>query len=67
MNKKSESNRPDPKRVAVKDPGIIREFASFLRYNKKWWIAPILIVTVLMMAMVFLSASPAAPFIYALF
>ncbi len=52
---------------APKDPGIIREFISFLRYNKKWWIAPILIITVLMMVMVFLSASPAAPFIYALF
>ena len=49
------------------DPGIVREFLDFLRYNKKWWLTPILIVTLLLVALVFLSASPAAPFIYTLF
>lgn len=49
------------------DPGIVREFIDFLRYNKKWWLAPILIVTLLLIGLVFLSASPAAPFIYTLF
>ena len=49
------------------DPGIVREFWEFLRYNKKWWLAPILIVTLLLIGLVFLTASPAAPFIYTLF
>ena len=49
------------------DPGIVREFLEFLRDNKKWWLAPILIVTLLLVGLVFLSASPAAPFIYTLF
>lgn len=49
------------------DPGIVREFIDFLRYNKKWWLAPILIVTLLLVGLVFLTASPAAPFIYTLF
>lgn len=49
------------------DPGIIREFIDFLRDNKKWWLAPILIVTLLLVGLVVLSASPAAPFIYTLF
>ncbi len=49
------------------DPGIVREFIDFLRDNKKWWLAPILIVTLLLIGLVFLSASPAAPFIYTLF
>ena len=49
------------------DPGIVREFFEFLRDNKKWWLAPILIVTLLLIGLVFLSASPAAPFIYTLF
>ena len=49
------------------DPGIVREFVDFLRDNKKWWLAPILIVTLLLTGLVFLAASPAAPFIYTLF
>jgi hypothetical protein len=49
------------------DPGIVREFVDFLRYNKKWWLTPILAITLLLIALVFLSASPAAPFIYTLF
>jgi hypothetical protein len=49
------------------DPGIVREFIDFLRDNKKWWLAPILIVTLLLTGLVFLAASPAAPFIYTLF
>ncbi|TWU06393.1 DUF5989 family protein [Stieleria varia] len=49
------------------DPGIVREFVDFLRYNKKWWMAPILIITLLLIGLAFLTASPAAPFIYTLF
>jgi hypothetical protein len=49
------------------DPGLAAEFMEFLRYNKKWWLAPILIITLLLTLLAFLSASPAAPFIYTLF
>ncbi|TWU60623.1 hypothetical protein Poly51_09020 [Rubripirellula tenax] len=63
----SEAKMRDADDRYSRDPGIVREFASFLRHHKKWWLAPILIVTVLMMGMVFLAASPVAPFIYALF
>ena len=49
------------------DPGLAAEFMEFLRYNKKWWLAPILVITLLLALLAFLSASPAAPFIYTLF
>ena len=49
-----------------KDPGIVAEFWYFLRYNKKWWLTPIFLMLVLLGALVLLSASPAAPFIYTL-
>ncbi|QDT06015.1 hypothetical protein K227x_44220 [Rubripirellula lacrimiformis] len=62
-----DSSQFDSGNPGGKDPGIVREFAGFLRYNKKWWLTPILVVTVLMIAMAFLAASPATPFIYALF
>jgi len=50
-----------------KSPGIVREFVDFLRHNKKWWIAPILIALLLIGAFVLLSGTAAAPFIYTLF
>jgi len=47
-------------------PGILREFWDFLRYNKKWWIAPIVIVLLLVSAIVILL-NTAWPFIYPVF
>lgn len=49
------------------DPGILREFIWFLRYNKKWWLTPIVMVLLLLVVLAFVTTSPAAPFIYTLF
>ena len=48
-------------------PGFFREFWDFLRYNKKWWITPIVVVLLLVGALVMMSGTAAAPFIYTLF
>ena len=48
-------------------PGLAREFYDFLRENKKWWLAPIVISVLLLGALVLLGGSSAAPFIYTLF
>ena len=50
-----------------KDPGLLREFLWFLRYNKKWWLTPIVVILLLLVALAFVTTSPAAPFIYTLF
>jgi hypothetical protein len=47
--------------------GLVREFWDFLRDNKKWWLAPIIIVTLGLSLIVVLGGSAAAPFIYTLF
>jgi hypothetical protein len=48
--------------------GIVREFWSFLRVRKKWWITPIVIFLVALGALlVFAKGSALAPFIYSLF
>jgi hypothetical protein len=48
--------------------GIIREFWSFLRVRKKWWITPIVLFLVVLGALlVFAKGSALAPFIYSLF
>lgn len=48
-------------------PGIIREFVDFLRYNKKWWLTPILLVLLLVGTLLVLGGTAAAPLIYTLF
>lgn len=48
-------------------PGLVAEFVMFLRYNKKWWLVPILIVLALLGALVFLSSTTALPWIYTVF
>ena len=47
--------------------GLVSEFWDFLKHNKKWWLLPIIIVVLALGALVFLSGSGAAPFIYTLF
>ena len=47
--------------------GLLREYVAFLRHNKKWWLIPIVITLLLVGALVILSSTAAAPFIYTLF
>jgi len=50
-----------------KQAGIIKEFFLFLRYNKKYWMIPILITLLALAALVLLGGTAIAPFIYTLF
>ena len=47
--------------------GLVSEVWDCLKHNKKWWLLPIIIVVLALGALVFLSGSGAAPFIYTLF
>ncbi len=47
---------------------IIAEFWQFLRIRKKYWLAPIFVVLLLLSLLIVLTqGSPLAPFIYSLF
>jgi hypothetical protein len=48
-------------------PSLLREFWDFLRHNKKWWLAPIVIILALFGLLIVLAGTGAAPFIYTLF
>ena len=50
-----------------RQPGFFSEFCLFLRQNKKWWLTPILIILFLLIALVIISQTPLAPFIYPFF
>jgi len=50
-----------------KQAGLVSEFIGFLKANKKWWLAPIIISILLLGLLVVLGGTAAAPFIYTLF
>ncbi len=50
-----------------KQPGIATEFYDFLRYNKKWWLLPILLLIGGLGILVALASTGVAPFIYTMF
>jgi hypothetical protein len=60
---------PETLEAAAKQPApsLMGEFCAFLLHNKKWWLLPILVVMALLTALVLMSSTPAAPFIYTLF
>ena len=47
--------------------GFLPELFQFLRESKKWWLAPIVIVLLLLGVLIALGGTSAAPFIYTLF
>ena len=44
--------------------GLVSEFIEFLFDNKKWWIAPIIIVLLIFGLLIIFGGSAFAPFIY---
>jgi hypothetical protein len=47
---------------------IFGDLWQFMRVRKKWWLLPIIIMTVLLgLILVFAQGSPLAPFIYTVF
>jgi hypothetical protein len=48
-------------------PGLLREFWEFLKYNKKWWLLPILLVLLLIGLLVVLAGSGVGAFMYTVF
>ena len=60
MSLRSEDTHEDQR------PGAVIRFYRFLAENKRWWILPILLVMLLLVALVLLSGSGVAPFVYTL-
>jgi hypothetical protein len=52
----------------MSNSSVVRELWAFLRIRKKWWLAPVLIVLLLVGALLmFAQTSALAPFIYTIF
>jgi hypothetical protein len=51
----------------AKRASILSEFYAFLRYNRAYWMVPIIVVLLLLAALLVFGGSSAAPFIYTLF
>jgi len=69
MNEERE-NRPTndfASQASKPQAGLATEFWEFLRDNKKWWLAPIVISILGLGLLVLLGGTAAAPFIYTLF
>ena len=73
------TDRPTPDRPAsppesqplpsAQRTGLLGEFVAYLRDNRKWWLIPIVVVTLLFgLLFALVALNPAvAPFIYTLF
>jgi hypothetical protein len=46
---------------------LLRDLLGFMLAHKKWWLVPMMVVTLLLVTLVVLGSSPAAPFIYTVF
>ncbi|HEX9047355.1 MAG TPA: DUF5989 family protein [Verrucomicrobiae bacterium] len=51
----------------AEQPGFVREVFQMLRHNKKYWLIPVILILLALGALVLLSGTAVAPFIYTLF
>ena len=63
-DRKAEEFRREADRPQV---GLLREFWEFLKHNKKWWLAPILVMFLLIGLLVVLNGTGALTALYAFF
>jgi hypothetical protein len=54
-------------KVTDKNASLGREIWTYMGQNKKWWLLPVLIVFAGITAMVLLTSTAAAPFVYTFF
>jgi hypothetical protein len=50
-----------------KQGNLLSEFMGFLKQTKKFWLLPLVLVMLALAALLILSSTAAAPFIYTLF
>ncbi len=68
MPELKESGSPVRQRREPSSPNLMREFWDFLKYSKRWWLLPIVVIMVLLSAFILLTESSAIfPMIYAIF
>lgn len=63
----SEPDRPTPdlSQLEIRQRGLLGEFWDFIVYNKAWWMTPIILVILAMVAFIlFAESSPVLPFVY---
>lgn len=65
--KQPEKNDFAAQASAKQSGNLASEFVDFLKENKKWWLAPIVISILGLGLLVMLGGTAAAPFIYTLF
>lgn len=51
----------------MRQSGLLREYWSFLRHRKLWYMIPIVGILVVLGALVFAGGTAVAPFLYTLF
>jgi hypothetical protein len=49
------------------EDSLVAQLWLFMKEEKKWWLAPILVVVALLFGLLIFADTPAAPFIYTLF
>jgi hypothetical protein len=61
----TEKAPPDLSQLEVRQRGLVGEFWDFIIHNKAWWMTPIILVILAMVAFIlFAESSPVLPFVY---
>jgi hypothetical protein len=63
----STSESPGSLPVDGENVGLVRELIELIVHNKKWWLAPVIIVLLLIGLLIAVGSTALAPYLYPLF
>ncbi len=63
----SDSGNEFEKASQQQEGNLLTEFMGFLKQNRKFWLLPLILVMLALAALLVLTSTAAAPFIYTLF
>lgn len=64
---KAKKNAPIAELASARESGLAVEVLRFVAHTRKWWLAPIIIMMLLVAGLLVLTGTGVAPLIYALF
>jgi hypothetical protein len=55
------------RQASLPEQSVSAELLDFVKYNKKWWLVPLVVMLLLIGGVIIFGSSVAGPFLYTLF
>ena len=67
LDERNEQSDEVMRQASLPEQSVSAELVDFVKYNKKWWLVPLVVMLLLIGGVIVFGSSVAGPFLYTLF